>query len=153
MPVRGLHWHCSAPLLDFGALLLPSNGIWATTLYVSIDMMLANGGSSALFAAITSLSAESKHISSALLRLLGIVIVGPLLVGIGFDAPGGTDTGIPVVAFKTQTRLLPSPTQSCFTPLLSSVSTPSGPETSLLPVHTWVPEHGDAALHKMPVLT
>src|SRR5689334_11701571 len=60
---------------------------------------------------------------------------GPLLVGIGFAPPAGGVTTAPVVAFKTQTRLSPSPTQSCFTPLLLSVSTPSGPEMSLLAMH------------------
>src|SRR5262249_30575384 len=136
----------------FGALLVPLNGICALTVYVSVEMMLANGGSSALFATITSLSAESKQSSSALLLLLGIVIVGPLLVEIGFDAPAGTGNTAPEVGFKTQTRLSPSPTQSCLVPLLSSVSTPSGPETSLLAVHNRVPTMRPTGLHKVPVL-
>src|SRR5262245_503780 len=90
--------------------------------------MLTKGGLSALFATITRWSAESKQSSSA--RLLGLLHV--LTVEIGLVAPAGTETGFTVFASKTQTRLSPSPTQIW---LLSTVSTPSGPETSLLATH------------------
>src|SRR5262249_41748997 len=111
----------------------PSKNICLTTWNVSVEMMLANGGSSALFATITRWSAESKQISSALFEgLLGRL--GSLLtVEIGFVAPAGAETNAPDFGSKSQTRLLPSPTHSCVWSVV--VSTPSGPETSLLATH------------------